>query len=421
MWGWKGARHMAEFSELIKSFDKIRAYMRDFYLYGFKSREEYTYKSARTYDNERRRIQSWLSEYLHWDYSTHGKRVFLSLDSARVPQNPLYAAWKSKSFTRNDIRLHFFLQELLADGAAYTADELSEKISKRYGVDIDPQTVRGKLREYLAQEVLCAERQGRSLRYRLRADGVSSCKGAAALFEAVKFFQGVAPFGFVGSTILDWRHLENDRFWFKHYFMIHTLDDGILYRLLGLIREGRCACIESCSPRHGKTTVMLATPLRILSGTQSGRQYLCVYEHRLHRFHNMRIDYIQQVLPGEHDPNAGRLRERLAANLPACWGVSFGGKNRKEQLYMKLRVDPRREGYVLERLRREGRGGELLALEGDQWLYSINSFDTNEMLPWVKTFTGRILSVEGSNQAIVAKFYRDVDRMYQMYFGEEGA
>ena len=30
------------YSELIKSFEKIRDYMRDFYVYGFKSREDFT-------------------------------------------------------------------------------------------------------------------------------------------------------------------------------------------------------------------------------------------------------------------------------------------------------------------------------------------------------------------------------------------
>ena len=44
------------YSELVKSFERIRSYMREFYVYGFKSREEYGIKSARSYDNERRRI-----------------------------------------------------------------------------------------------------------------------------------------------------------------------------------------------------------------------------------------------------------------------------------------------------------------------------------------------------------------------------
>lgn len=57
---------MSSYSELIKSFEKIRAYMRDFYVYGFKSREGYRAKSARSYDDERRRIASWLGDYLRF-------------------------------------------------------------------------------------------------------------------------------------------------------------------------------------------------------------------------------------------------------------------------------------------------------------------------------------------------------------------
>ena len=52
------------YSELIKKFDKIRAYMRDFYVYGFKSRAEYDLKSARSYDDERRQIESWLGDHI---------------------------------------------------------------------------------------------------------------------------------------------------------------------------------------------------------------------------------------------------------------------------------------------------------------------------------------------------------------------
>ena len=32
------------YTELVKNFNRIRDYMREFYVYGFKSREEYTRK-----------------------------------------------------------------------------------------------------------------------------------------------------------------------------------------------------------------------------------------------------------------------------------------------------------------------------------------------------------------------------------------
>ena len=48
---------MLEYQELIKNFERIRDYMRQFFVYGFKVRGDYKGKSARTYDNERRRIE----------------------------------------------------------------------------------------------------------------------------------------------------------------------------------------------------------------------------------------------------------------------------------------------------------------------------------------------------------------------------
>ena len=61
------------YSELIKNFEKIRTYMREFYVYGFKSRSEYNSKSARSYDDERRRLESWLGEYMHFAQTPEGK------------------------------------------------------------------------------------------------------------------------------------------------------------------------------------------------------------------------------------------------------------------------------------------------------------------------------------------------------------
>lgn len=51
------------YQELIKNFEKIRTYMIDFYVYGFKSRQDFDQKSLRSYDNERRRIESYLKLY----------------------------------------------------------------------------------------------------------------------------------------------------------------------------------------------------------------------------------------------------------------------------------------------------------------------------------------------------------------------
>ena len=51
--------------ELMKTYKRIRSYMRRFYVYGFESRKamsENMQQSTRAYDNEHRRINNWLGE-----------------------------------------------------------------------------------------------------------------------------------------------------------------------------------------------------------------------------------------------------------------------------------------------------------------------------------------------------------------------
>ena len=101
------------YSELVKNFSRIRDYMREFYVYGFKSRNEFTKKSGRSYDDEKRRLESWLKDYMQFRQTAEGKNVFLSIDTRITKHNPLYKAWKTKSFTEGDITLHFILMDIL--------------------------------------------------------------------------------------------------------------------------------------------------------------------------------------------------------------------------------------------------------------------------------------------------------------------
>lgn len=86
---------------------------------------------------------------------------------------------------------------------------------------------------------------------------------------------------------------------------------------------------------------------------------------------------------------------------------------------MILSIDAKKEPYILNRLEREGRGGKIERLDVNRYRYSIAVTDSGELMNWVKTFTGRILSVEGDNQAVVARFYRDMQRMATLYGEEE--
>ena len=123
---------MAGFSELIKSFEKTRDYIRDFFIYGFKGRGDFQRRSSRTYDDEKRRAESWLGEVLRCDDSVRGRQISISVDCGHIYENPLCQAYSARSFTDNDIRLDMLLLDLLADGSTKTLNEIVDGLVPLY-------------------------------------------------------------------------------------------------------------------------------------------------------------------------------------------------------------------------------------------------------------------------------------------------
>ena len=124
-------------------------------MYGFKNRSEYDQKSARSYDDERRRIESWLGDYMRFVMTPEGKNIFLSIDSRVSRSNPFYKAWKARSFTDGDITLHFILLDILfSPEVKMTLGEIVEAVDGYLRTFDNPiafeeSTVRKKLKEYI--------------------------------------------------------------------------------------------------------------------------------------------------------------------------------------------------------------------------------------------------------------------------------
>jgi len=407
------------YSELIKRFERIRSYMREFYVYGFKSREEYDAKSARSYDNERRRIESWLGDYMSFHQDASGKRVFLSVDSRRIPRNPLYKAFKAKSFTDRDITLHFYILDLLADGGALTAGEIVNRICDEYlshfsgTFSFDESTVRKKLKEYEGLGLLRSERRGREVFYQ-RTDDTSM--NLDSWCDALAFFSEENPLGVVGSFLLDRLKEPLDTFRFKHHYILHALDSDILSELLQAINEKRTVTLVTRNLRSGYEYQRTVCPLKIYISTQTGRQYLLGYHYRSRRMAFYRLDAIQTVSVGNPEKQYGKYlgdQEEFDRHL---WGVSTGPDHHLDHIEMTVRFGPG-EDFIPQRLEREKRHGTVELLDEHTCKFSADVYDASEMLPWLRTFIGRIVSLECSSKHVVETFHEDLRRMGALYGG----
>ncbi len=400
------------YSELIKNFEKIRAYMREFYVYGFKSRVEYDSKSARSYDDERRRLDSWLGDYLRFTQTPHGKTVFLSVDSRAIHRNPFYSALKAKSFTPGDLTLHFALFDILfTPSVKLTLPELVDRIDSLLSSRLvfDESTLRKKLREYVSEGIILTEKSGRRLLYS-RAPDVDF----SSLSDLLDFFSEAAPCGVVGSFLLDKLPPHRDIFSFKHHYITSAIDSEVLASLFSAIHEHRCITVDNFGRRSSPTTLSLV-PLRVYISAQNGRQHLLAFHEKANRLNSYRIDFLSSVRIGEVCEKFDALRAALEKAETCMWGV-IGRWNpkRAEHVEFELRIDPE-EDYVLRRLEREKRCGRVERIDETHYRFLADVFDTSEMIPWIRTFLCRITRLNFSNRTVENRFKADLEEMYRLY------
>lgn len=408
-----------ENSELIKNFERIRDYMRQFYVYGFRSRSKIGMKSPRSYDNERRRIESWLGEHMSFRREETGKQVFISMDSRSLEHNPLYNAFKAKSFTDKDITLHFYVMDCLTPGRELSLMELVDEIEEEYlchfpeAEVLDVSTLRKKLKEYESLGLVQISKRGKEYVYSRKKDAVDLDTWKTAL----DFYSESSSMGVIGSFLMDRLSPHESIFRFKHHYLVHTLDSQILCQLLDAMGQ-HCWVDLTMHKLFQKTERQQRVyPCRIHISSQTGRQYLLGFIKKEQEFRFFRLDTIHKVKPATMECNHDDIMEQLKEFSRNLWGVSVKKQEKPDHLEMTIHAETS-EPFILQRLIREKRNGTVTVLDDHTYLCQTDTYDAMEMLPWIRTFIGRIVRLECSNTKMMERYCQDLDAIAALYGGE---
>lgn len=404
-----------KFQELVKNFDTIRKYTRDFYVYGFKERDEFSYGSQRGYDNERRRIESYLSEWIETDIVHGKKRVRLEIDPHKNSSNPLAQVWQSKSFTKNDIFLHFVLLDIFADGEKWTIQEIVDQIDETYlvhfsdGYLLDSLTVRKKIKEYTALGIFIEEKSGRECIY---SQVPSLCLDEEVRL-AISFYKEIFPIGILGEYLLRGEDREASAFQFKHVFPVQVLDSQVLLQLLEAIRSRR-----EISFQTDRQAFEHFIPVKICSSCESGRQYLIGRVVGKRHLYSIRINFIAAVKLEGVARQFEQVEQQFQKQKSLTWNAAFTTR-KTQKLHVYLAIDEQKESYLVRRLEKEKRMGTVTRTGENEYLFSIAVVDMVALNPFLRTFFGRIKRIQCSNRTWEQQFWKDYQQMYALYFGGE--
>jgi hypothetical protein len=415
------------YTELIKNLETLRAYIRSFYIYGFKPRDKFAGKSKRTYDDEKRRLENYLSGYMTFRADENGKVSFVSIDSRHTVHNPLHKIFKTKSFTAMDISLHFILMDILADDSRKTLNQILDEINAEYledfSSDVMPEesTLRKKLREYVELGLIASEKDGKTMLYfrspMTRLDGLE---------DALNFFSETAPCGVVGSFLFDKLSCESQKdsevFQYKHHYITSSIESDFVEQVFNAIREHRLLLIEQRRAKDRRTFQNEVLPLMFYQSTQDGRMYMMAFRPRGKYFLALRFDYIISMHTGaEYTDFEQRLAEfeKLRKNI---WGVALKQNKRHNDIttvHVCFRIHFNDdEKFILQRLEREKRFGTVTLIDKNNAQFDADIFDGQEIIPWARTFICRVTYFDCTDKSIVRRFYDDIQKMQQMYSTE---
>ena len=76
------------------------------------------------------------------------------------------------------------------------------------------------------------------------------------------------------------------------------------------------------------------------------------------------------------------------------------------------------EPFILQRLKREKRCAKLTQMEEGRWLVRAEVFDPYEMMPWILSFTGRIVRLESSDVRVMEDYQAHL-RSWEELYGKE--
>ena len=416
------------YSELIKNLDTLRTYIRSFYIYGFKSRDKFTGKSTRTYDDEKRRLENYLDGYMTFRPDENGKVNFVSIDSRHTPHNPLYKLFKAKSFTAMDITLHFMVMDILAGAEKKSLNQILDEINSVYldgfSSEVVPEesTLRKKLKEYEELGLIKSEKDGKTMLY--CRTPLSDFSG---LEDVLNFFSETDPCGVIGNFLFDKlpkeAQQEGEIFQYKHHYITSTIESDFVEQVFQAIREHRYLTIEQKRSEDDRTFPNEVIPLMIYQSTQGGRMYLMAYRPRGKYFLALRFDYIVGMETGGVYEGFEQKRAEFEELRNHIWGVALK-QNKKHNdtttVHVTFRITfSEEEKFIYQRLLREKRSGTVTLLDDNNAQFDVDVYDPQEIIPWVRTFICRITFFDCTDKYIVRRFYGDIRKMNRMYLGEE--
>ncbi len=418
---------------LIRDYDNIRRILRDIYIYGCFSRDDFIEMgiSGRKYDNEQRRINAYLPEgfvrkrrvnkkvqyYCIYDFDEAG--------SSFLAENYLVETYRNKSFTMLDVMSYFYVLGILNENPDLTLNDILAQIPNTNEEALfTKDNLRIKLIELEERGMIRSYSSGRSVKYCLTDDiwaefDIAELKDIYLFLDFARNAMPLEmPYVYLQRKLGMYLRVKGEQdipegiLQFKHNHLFNVLDNEVMLGLLSAIQNRQIAFIK----RTDSNEQVEIIPIKIIHDCTYGRQYIYCIDFQTHSIPMMiRLDKIDSVTSGSE------LDESQYTNIieskygeEECWCTSGLGE-KLHKIIINVFIDEKKEEYILRRLYREGHGGSITKLSDGYYEYEIEVRDPLEMIPWIRSFGEHMKVVEDDGTLLKEKLANDWKKAIEKY------
>lgn len=389
---------------LIRDYENIREILRDIYIFGCFSRDDFIEKgySGRKYDNEQRRISAYLPEKFIQKRRVNKKvLLYCKYGISDSTRNYLAETYRNKSFTLLDVLAYFYVMQILGNCERMTLPEILNQIPCcNDEIEFTKDNLRVKLDELVENGLLNTEKDGRNINYFLNDDLWSDFSNDELkdIYSYLEFLKNICPlempFYFLQRKLKLYLYSSRnimisdlDGFQFKHNHIFNSLDNDVLLTCLIAIRTHMALQVKKKG--HDGDVEFETLPIKVIHDSTYGRQYLLCYNSAAGIATTIRIDKIKaaKCSKNQSDEEKKAINEYIDFDeISWCTSLKVG---KQEEIVIRFYFDEITERYILNRIKKEGHEGTITKINNGVYEYRILVSDPNEMVPWIRSFGER--------------------------------
>lgn len=427
------------FPDFIKHYDIIRSILRDVFLYGCFSKSDLENKnhgSSRKVSYEMRRIRQYIeNDFIKIDRDGKNKLLSLSYDDISNTNNFLVNTYLSKSFTKSDIILYYYLLLILNyKNKPMTFSEIEDELVNEGLINyenISSKTIERKLNEISnSMELVSNTKRGRVKEYSISEDILRELKNEEVLklYYIVDLYKNIIFPNVSGhyfyDTLRDYIEFERniiqiqkekDYFQYKNLHFHPIIEEELILKIMRAIENRNEIILKTnCKIRQVKRyDNEVIKPFKLRYDIDCGRFYVFSFTNK-GRCVSSRLDRKDDIEVLKTKFNYDEYKEKYKCSMEKSFSsVPNNNEAPYEEVEFKVKINSLNEYYIVEKIKGELGECTFEAINDTEYLLKKQVNDSWEMIPWIRKYGGflKVISPQWLNE----KIQKDWEVMLKSY------